>query len=615
MIRTHVPWKPAPQVRWKAHDPQDERDPQGRYVRDNTEFGQHGFDPDNPQHLAGLRRSLDHAYRAWRKPREMRHEFAKQLAGAHYADEGTDRRIMQNYIGMFIAVHMRHLVANNPRVVIVNKSAPPELAADLEPALNKRIAILELGDALAEAAFEAMFGLGVLKLGRELCDDGIERTFAACVDLDDLYVDATATKWDHIDFVGDRTVVPFESIYYSKTIGRKARDQIKPEEPTDIGPDGSERTSSITSDPSALHEPFMRKTELFDVWLPHYRQIVTLAKSGNVPVNVVDWPGPVDGPYHILYYEKVPSQLVPLAPLHAILEVHYAQNMVSRKLRGQAKRQKTVHGVSKTAETDAPRLVEAADGEAVCIDRPNEIQAIKTGGVDQPLLAYSLHLKDLFSWLGGNINALGGLSTGAETLGQDKLLFASASAKLADMQSKVVKFTRRVVQDIAYHDVHDPLLYVDADKPVDIPSVGQIPISVRMLDYADILTRVDLQIDPYSMTDRSPSERIAVLWQYIKEIAGTPWAMAQGLAPDMRKLTDLVARYENMPELRDILIGVPQQAMAGEQPGMPQNTRREYVRTNRAGASEEGKNRNLVGSLMGARQNQDEEAGMFRDTG
>jgi len=614
MVPSEVRWKPTPSRRWDAPTNEDVLDSNHRYVKNNMDFGSYGFDPENPQHIAGLRRSMEACYRGMSQFRKTRIEFAKQVAGAHYAerDEQT-RRVIQQYLGMFIDIYTRFMVAHDPRVIVTRRSAPAHLAADLEIAINKRIAMLGLGEILAETVRDSMYGIGVLKIGRELGGDGIERTFAANVDLDSLYLDITARRWEQMDFIGDEIIVPFEAIYYSPTIDRRARAQLKPDELRDVSFDGSERASALTGDPAALQDPFMPKTEIMDVWLPRYRQVVTIVRNGNIPINVVDWQGPAEGPYQSLYFDTIPAQVFPLAPLHRVFELHDTQNMVSRKLREQARRQKVVHGVAKTAEDEGHRITQAQDGEVIAMDRPTEVQDIKSGGIDQPLLAYSMVLKDLFSWQGGNLNALGGLSPGAETLGQDEMLYRSAGAKPASMQETVVKFTRNVVRHLAHYDVRDPYLYVEAEKPTGLAEdLRQIPVTVRMYDYLDILLRVDLQIDPYSLMSRSPGERMAVLWQIVTQVGGSPWALAQGTVPDTKKVLEIMGRYQNMPELHDVFTSISPQAldMAGMNSPSASQTRHEYVRYNRPGGTEEGKNRNLVGSLMGARQNPDEEQRM-----
>lgn len=120
-------------------------------------------------------------------------------------------------------------------------------------------------------------------------------------------------------------------------------------------------------------------------------------------------------------------------------------NRVFRKLGRQSDRQKTVTLVQAGQEDDGRRLVESSDGDVIRTDRPEGTREARFGGVDQPTLAFLVQLKDLFVYMGGNLDALGGLGKLSETVGQEQLIAKSASARIADMQETATKAVKQVV--------------------------------------------------------------------------------------------------------------------------------------------------------------------------
>lgn len=49
------------------------------------------------------------------------------------------------------------------------------------------------------------------------------------------------------------------------------------------------------------------------------------------PLRVVDWEGPESGPYHLLWYNEMPSNSFPLAPVTQWIDLNDGYNRVMRK--------------------------------------------------------------------------------------------------------------------------------------------------------------------------------------------------------------------------------------------------------------------------------------------
>jgi len=94
----------------------------------------------------------------------------------------------------------------------------------------------------------------------------------------------------------------------------------------------------------------------------------------------------------------------------------------------------------------------------------------------------------------------------------------------------------------------------------------------------------------------------------------------QGLTVDVKRFTQLVADYDNIPELEQVIVSMdpnmreelPGPAGNPTPSGKPANTNRTYTRVNKPGATRQGKDAALVQTLMGAGVQDAEGAAMTR---
>jgi len=252
-------------------------------------------------------------------------------------------------------------------------------------------------------------------------------------------------------------------------------------------------------------------------------------------------------------------------------------------------------------------VVRASDGDTIRSDRPEATREVKYGGVDAPSLAFLIQIKDLFSYFGGNLDVMGGLAKGADTLGQERLLKQSSAMKVVDMQERTTKAVKSAIQTMAKWVYYDPVNEFPIEKQIgntDLAIKTSFPPEMREAD----LLEYDLDIAPYSMQDRSPAERVQTMLQVMNEIIlpMSPQLPQYGIQPDIGKFMQYLSKYSNTPELNDILGLMSQEdmvramEMSGGEARQSPVTTRNYVRENRSGATQQGKDDVMSRILMGA---------------
>jgi len=268
----------------------------------------------------------------------------------------------------------------------------------------------------------------------------------------------------------------------------------------------------------------------------------------------------------------------------------------------QMKRRKTISSVMQGQDEDGATIRDAADGEIVVV-KGGGMTEHRYGGADAEGLAMSAHLKDLFSYAGGNLDTLGGLARSANTVGQESLITRGANAKIASMQERVLAFVADCGQDIAWYVWTNPgkgPRYFKSIKGTDY----RIPSRFEIKD--GDFEQYGIQIEPYSMRSRTPEERIADLIEYATTILipMTPTIEAQGNTVDLEVLNELVAKYKDLPEVRRLMrkktdeeLAASGAASSPERPRQSPVTTRNNVRTNISGTPGPGEGMKMLQAL------------------
>jgi len=562
------------------------------------------------------------------EPFRRRHKEAmEQYVGVYYSDNGAERPVHVNLMEIAVNIYERQLIARPPRVNILTRMGKLKpTAAKLESVMNALLENTSIHREMARAVKSALFSIGIVKIGRKYVGsfevDGVEidKTvpFAKQILLDDWVHDMSALSMEECSFMGHRYRMSLSEARENPDFDKKERERLQKMDASLFNPGGDESISSISAQSNYHEDEYDPKVELWEMWLPKSRLLVTLGPNEDAKqLRVVEWDGPEQGPFHLLFFNEVDGNSMPLAPAMLWQGLHRIVNSMYRKLERQASRQKTV-GLARGVDTeDAERLRMASDGEVVPINGGLPIEEVAMGGIDQNTFAFMLQSKEMFSWLSGNLDALGGLGPQSETVGQDRLMFASANQRISGMQDAVSLFVSRVLTDWGFYLWQEPL----ESYPASIQPPGMEAIQSELTAeernnaaYYDMM----LNIEPYSMQFKSPGERLQTLNGIVNGVLmpSLPLLQQQGMGLDLGALMSLYSEYADLPELADIITYVNRPESIGappsEGPGKPSVTHRTNERVSRPGATRQGAEQVLVNQMLGGNSQQSEKEGAAR---
>lgn len=507
--------------------------------------------------------------------RERRHKFLQQYVGKHWGRSGdTNERMPMNMLALAVQTFSRNLAARNPAVTISSRRrdlAP--MAKKLELTVNQTVEEIDLRTALATAAFDAIFFAGAVKVGitegaeaelhGELHDAGLP--FVDSIDPDDLLLDMNARRFESMQYCGNRYMLPLEQVKDSKIFGA-AGDNLVAATNLSHNEYGDSRVQTLVNEDTYFQDSSAAfpMVELWDIWIPYERLLVTFAAdaSGNIdcsrPLREIEWSGPEMGPFHILSLGDMSGTIVPVPPITNLIDMNDAINRSFRKLIRQLERQKTITVVSGAADEDGNRILQADDGDIVRVDRPEATKEMRFGGPDQVASAFTIQMRELFSYIAGNLDAVAGLSQTAGTLGQEELIKASSSERILDMQSRMLSFTRGVLQDVASWLFYDPVRDFDVAIPLGNSGITlDTKFTAKEREESEFI-EMEMKIAPVSMQDASPTQRLQTLTNtasnYLIPLA--PVLQQQGLQFDAAAFTRQIAELTNTPEVEELVVPV-----------------------------------------------------------
>ena len=490
--------------------------------------------------------------------RKERVKAIKQFAGRHYATNGPDKCVPVNFLKLAVDIYTRSLAARAPRVLITttNDELRP-VAANLELAVNKIPDEIGLTETFRRWVVEALFTLGIVKVGlsttSEVLGHAYGKPFVDIVTIDDYFLDMSAKDMSDIQFEGNDYWPTYEGLKKWAELTKREKEDLKPDYDSQlVGYGGQERAGSISISGNVME--YKPRIHARDVWLPDDGIIVTYIVGSKKIIKETEWTGPETGPYHKLAYSHVPGNLLPVSNVAIWIDLHELGNALFRKIADQADSQKSVLGFSGGDEDAIDAFKKANDGDGIRFSGQAP-QTLTAGGVDAKTLAFYLQVKELSSYFSGNIDALGGLAPQSETLGQDKLITQSASALLRDMADKTIVAMEKVFKDLCFYEWNDPITERMLEKSVPGFSELKVPVKWNREAKQGDLEDYDLRVDVYSMADNSPTikmQKLAILLErYIFPLA--PEIRAHGGQIDIQVIIDLIAKYNDFDELRDIV--------------------------------------------------------------
>ena len=562
-----------------------------------------------------LQLAINWSYRQLKPFRENDLAAMRQYVGRHYSNNGSGKKVPFSLLELAVSTYTQRLSGGKPKSLW---TTPHDIlrpqTKKLQMGTNHLLGEIDFADTLTDVIQGGFFSMGILKIGLDLRSQqewngflhDVMQPFADSVTLDNWVHDMSSTRWDKVQFCGDRYSVLLDDAKEMFEHG----DKLKPINDTEGYGASEDKLKEMTQGSSINREFYREIGEVWDIWDPRTQKIITLAAGEGDPADVsgealhtMDWNGPERGPYRLLRFNRVRGNIMPLPPVALWRDMHELANNIMRKLDRQARRQKTVFGVVPGGEPDGNTTIQANDGEMVKLLSSKSVVPMNFPGIEPQQLAFLIQIKNMSSWLWGNLDALGGLSPQADTLGQDRLLTASASQRLVKMQNTVLDFTEEAIFSLATLLYTDPFMTL----PQTARSGGvDVPVFWTPQDREADILQYNMTLEPYSLQYRSPSERLEVIRQTMLQMIAPfmPAMQAQGINVDFEAMMKIVGDYSGMDEFKEILVySNPRGGEEGPvRPMQSPNTTRTNVRINRPGATSQGKDDAMIGNLLGQGQ-------------
>ena len=546
-------------------------------------------------------------------------EVAELYADMAHPDAGGNSRTM-NALGVLVETYMQNLVAGSPRARVTSSDSALKFQARLFGlALNRVLEAIRVRDTLEQGVLDAIFGIGIVKVGIALDDSDLYASqwrysalpFADPVLLTDYLWDTTAQRWDCIRWEGNIYEMPLADIKYDERNDPEVVAQCQPGQ--GLRRDGDDLEDALIGRSTYIPGTDSDLVQLIDIYLPRHRMIATFPKEGSRPLRVQNYLGPPSGPYHKLVFHPVPGRTRGIAPAEFAAPMADLMSLMFQDMGRQASRRKTLLLVSGD-ETEAQRINAAHDGQAIPVADPGACQERSYGGVDGSSVQFAQVLREWYSWCNGNLDVAGGLAAGAQTLGQEKMLQATSSARLNRMQYKVTEWTRQIMQAIAWYIWNDPecrIKTIDKVANTDIELQYEFPIVARGDDdETDVragtkFESFEFDIEPVSLTPQSPAAKLQMVRAIVQELIPLqPMFQQSGTAFDMTQYVKLVAELGDVPELLEIIRVQPPDPSATQgpefdKPPKPAFTTRVYERARGGGPSPGGAARAAAMGMSG----------------
>jgi len=563
------------------------------------------------ENFGQLQESVEYSRTKLKPFRDNQMNALKQYVGSHYSEHGAEDKVPINMIELAVNIYLQNLAASRPKALV--STVPLSLkgiANKLEIETNNTLGDMIFEDILEGAVLQAIFSVGIIKtyltqrftVNIDGDDYPVTEPLCANVTLDNWVHDMSARVWSEMQFCGDRCTMLYEEAVNDETLDKEFREKLTAMENKAQRENDENRAEKISQGDEPLNNYWKDVCELWNIWLPKQKVVLVMAEDIDIPGKVIRWKGRPTGPYRFLKFNNVIDNVMPLPPVSLWLDLHELTNILYRKLGRQAERQKTIVGVQAGADADGNRIVKANDGDMIKLDNPQAAKEYKFGGVDQQSLLFLMQTKELMSYMAGNLDAMGGLSRQSDTVGQDQLLTSNANKRLVSMQKRTIRFATDVIEDIAWYRWTDPI----REYPVTIRKYNtEAPDTLTIRERETDFFKYNFTIEPFSLQSHTPEQKLSSMINVLERLYA-PYAetLAQrGIFLDFEKLYHFVAKYGNLPELKELIIvsepQIPQEQPQGKSVRTSPVTTRKYERIGKPGATREGNDRQIMQMLTG----------------
>ena len=566
---------------------------------------------DKADRQTRLKKAIEYSQRQMEGFQKQRLRVIEKYVTSKYTGN-KDKNTPVDFLELAITTYLSHLVGKSPSAMVSTfypKMKAPAMYFEL--ALNFWNRKIKLQKTLRRWNLDALFGWGILKIGlgadqRLTVGETEVKTaepFVDCVDLDDFIIDMTARCIDEAQFIGNKFRVTKDFLMESGLYDKDEAEKITKLQPSSDGLP-YDKTEDIRKD-GAQDDRFIELYELYEIFLPSERKIITMNPKTNEILREIPWAGPVGGPYKFLSFNDVPSNVLPLPPAFLWEDLHDLGNSVFRKLSRQATNEKNVLLGIGVDESDLTKIRDSSDGEIIKTNIPNgSLQQQRFNGINPASMGFYMQLQQIYSRMAGNLDALGGLGPQTDTVGQEQLIGASASLRLSAMQTREIEAVTEVEQAIGFYIWNDPMMLMQViyrvpGTEIDVPVM--LTPDMRTGDYLDYT----IEIEPYSMEHQTRATKLNALMQALNTLAPMmPMMQQQGVSLNIEKLVRLMAKLSNTPEISDVIdffAPAQQQGQPGqqEQMPMPAQTTRKYERISRPGTTQSAQENAIMNAVMG----------------
>ena len=152
--------------------------------------------------ISRIHECVDFSRRKLERLRKERVDAIQKFVGKHYADNGSKRTMPVNLLEMAVTIYLRLLAAHAPKCLVTTEDATLRpFAADMEIVINQLPDEIGLDQTIRLAVMEAMFSIGVVKVGIAGADPRPnigDEPFVSLVQIDDYFCDMSAKSWNEI---------------------------------------------------------------------------------------------------------------------------------------------------------------------------------------------------------------------------------------------------------------------------------------------------------------------------------------------------------------------------------------------------------------------------------
>jgi hypothetical protein len=499
--------------------------------------------------VANIHRGITLCEKGCKAPLSKRRDLLAELANGWYDEQATAPCPM-NMIARAVNLLTPLLVSKCPKAMTrarIAQLAP--YAETLRLTLNHLIRKIKLEDTVRMGVLEALCYMSIFKTGIAVGGSKVPDAFGNTHDNgeifcdliypEDYFFDITARRREEVDFEGNWFYVPYEfvmdsGLYKNTEFLKDAYTNFDKLSPKKIS------TKNLSLRLNSL-KPYVK---LAEVWIPGENIVVTIPPKGcgNKPLRVVDYNGPIGGPYDTMAFNTFSESIIPVSPLYIGLDLHYYINTMARKMAREADAAKTVFPYQGNAADDAERVINAPHLQAIKVNDINAFTTLKLGEISDSSYKWVEWLKGLWSEFQGNANLLQGIQAQSPTLGQDQMLQANATASIDDMQQSVHNTLKSILTKMAHYIFTDPLMDVTVSKRKE--GIGEIPVRVTRDSMRGDFYDYNFDVEPYSMVRMNPNIRMQKLMQLATGLIlpTLQYAQAQGVTFDTAAFVKNIGR-------------------------------------------------------------------------